>query len=85
MTLHNTYYAPENQQLAAEYAVPVPLVDDAIDFCLTRASQEDGAHYTDLTPRVWNRISSDVGNYLTNVKETLAPEHWGWDREGEAA
>lgn len=71
MTLHNCAYAPENLELAAAYEVPVHIVDDAIDFALTQASLEDGARYADLNPLIWNRIGSDVENWIINYNETV--------------
>lgn len=62
-------YAPENLELAAHYGIPAPSVDDAIDQALTRASQEDGARYTDLNPLIWLRIGSHVERLCRDAAE----------------
>lgn len=65
----NPYYSPENTDLAAYYGIPATTVDDAIDWALTKASQEDGARYTDLNPLIWSRIGSDVERYCRDAAQ----------------
>lgn len=74
----NSYYSPENLELAAWYGIPVTTVDDAIDMALTTASLEDGAVYRDLNPLIWNRIGSDVERHCRDAKDVQ-------DYEREAA